>query len=399
MKAAHKFRLAALALLALLIPARADLAILPLGDSITYGAHGLTGGYRYPLYINLTQAGIGFHYLGQSDTNCQPLPYPDQWHHDGFPGATIKDLRDNLDGSVQSKAMVVPNLGGYWMTGGKPGGPPVQPDLILLLAGTNNIIHPPAQGGTDVAGMESQFTDLVGWLTKNRPDAIILIGTVTPIPRQPASWNAQVVAFNAWLKANVSSFGPKCHLADLYSAFVQPDGTPSAKLLGDSVHPTDAGYAVMGKVWSDAIVALVNGGALKKEAPAAPGNSFALPTDRQSPIPTANNTRAEPATVSAGASLVITTTITAGNNALTAPIAYVSIRDAKGNPLPNAKPASATLANLAPHAGAPVQATLTVPTGLAPGAYDIAVDAKAKEGFAHAGFAAKITVAGPRPSP
>lgn len=382
----------ALVVFAFLAPARADVTILPLGDSITFGAHGNTAGYRYPLFVTLTQAGIGFRYIGQADTNCEPLPFPAQWHHDGFPGATIKDLRDNLDGNVKGTGMVVPNLGGYWMTGGKPDGDPIVPDVILLLAGTNNIIHQPAQGGTDVLGMEQQYTDLLGRLSKNMPNTVILVGTVLPITRQPASQNDQVVTFNTWLKANIGSFGTNCHLVDLYAAFLQDDGTPNAKLLGDGVHPTDAGYDIMARTWSDMILALTEQGVVSKQAitPAVP--TYAFPTGKQSSIPGVNNSHVDPATAAAGATLTFSATITAGNNALTAPVVEFSLRDPKGNPLPGATSASVTLGNLAPHAEVTAQATLTVPAGLAPGAYDIAVDVKANEGTAHNGFTAKVTI-------
>ena len=333
----------------------ADLAIMPLGDSITFGAKLPNAGYRYPLFVNLTQAGIAFHYLGQCADNCAPLPYPSQWHHNGYPGATIKDLLENLDGNVRSPSMVVPNLGGYWMTGGKQGGDAINPDLVILLAGTNNIIHPLGQGGTDLATMQTQFTDLVGWFSKNRPNAFLLIGNVLPITRMPATQNEQVIAFNAWLKSNLSNFGPKCQLVDLYSLFLKPDGSIDAHLLSDGVHPTQAGYDLMGKAWADPIEALATSGTLKKEAPAPFTDAFALPTGKQSPLPGLGNTRISPATAAAGTAMTLTGTLYNGNNALTAPVVAFTLTDAKNHVMEGiTEPTSTTLPNLAPHGSAPI---------------------------------------------
>jgi GDSL-like Lipase/Acylhydrolase family len=384
----------AFALLVIFQPTlRADVAIMPLGDSITFGAKLANGGYRYPLFVNLTQAGIAFHYQGQCADNCLPLPYPDQWHHNGYPGATIKDLTNNLDGDIKGPAMVVPTLGGYWMTGGKAGGDPVNPDLVILLAGTNNIIHPLGQGGTDLSTMQSQFTELTGWFSKNRPGAFLLIGTVLPITRQPTTQNDQAIAFNAWLKANLTSFGSKCQLVDLYSLFLKPDGSINAALLSDDVHPTQAGYDIMGKAWADAIVALAANGTLKKDAPTPFGAAFALPADRQSSVPGLSNTRIAPATATPGTAMTLTGTLAAGNNALTAPVVAFTLKDAKGHPVEGiTEPASITLANLAPHANAPITFAFKLPDKIAPGVYDVGMTETAAEGSALVRFGGKVTV-------
>ena len=45
-----------------------EIRIMPLGDSITYGT-GAAGGYRYPLYIALTNAGYNVDYVGTQTGN------------------------------------------------------------------------------------------------------------------------------------------------------------------------------------------------------------------------------------------------------------------------------------------------------------------------------------------
>jgi len=372
---------------------RADIAIMPLGDSITYGAHGHAAGYRYPLLVDLTQAGIAFHYLGQCTDNCMPLPYPSQWHHNGYPGATISDIVNNLAGNVKGPAMVVPTLGGYWMTSGKPDGEAVNPDLVLLMIGTNNLIHPMGQGGTDLATMESDFTTLINWFTKNRPTTMILIGTVVPITNGPATRNETVIAFNEWLKTSLPTFGPKCSLIDLYKRFLKPDGTPDAHLFSDGIHPTLEGYALMAQAWSDSIKAMVDLGIFKKETPVAFGDSFALPADKQVPVPTLGNILLTPASSPAGGAISLATVLDVGNNTLTAPTISFALKDAKGKSVDGMVfPAPLNLGNLAPHANNPVNITFKLPDKIEPGTYTVIVTEKAAEGQASVQLGGQITV-------
>jgi len=372
--------------------ARADLSIMPLGDSITFGAHLTNGGYRYMLFLDLSEAGIGFHYVGQSTENSAALPFPAQWHHNGFPGATIQDIVSNLDGNVQTPGMY-PNQGGFWMTSGKQGGDPLNPDLVLLMAGTNNIIHPPDKGGTDVEAMKTQFTDLISWFTKNRPGTVILIGTVLPITRQPTTQNDQVVAFNAWLKANVATLGPKCSLVDLYNKFLKPDGSIDASLLGDGVHPSQSGYDIMGKAWAEAIGGLVASGTFKKDLPAPLGKSFAIPIGNQVAIPRINNTRISPAAAKPGTAMTLSATLIGGNNVLTAPVIAYTLKDAKGKAIEGiADAASLTLPNLPPHGEAAINFTFKLPDKVDPGVYDVGLTETAPEGITIVRFGGKVTI-------
>jgi len=50
------------------------LRIMPLGDSITYGSNndGVGGGYRYPLYVALTNAGYTVDYVGTQTSVTHP---------------------------------------------------------------------------------------------------------------------------------------------------------------------------------------------------------------------------------------------------------------------------------------------------------------------------------------
>ena len=121
--------LAAALALSGLVGARAQISIMPLGDSITWGFDGLvdtpqyladldTGGYRSPLYSLLTSANLNFNFVGVDNGNPSPLlTAAGQTAHNGFNGYTIDDLDGNLTGTASS-ADGVSNDGGYWLNGG-----------------------------------------------------------------------------------------------------------------------------------------------------------------------------------------------------------------------------------------------------------------------------------------
>ncbi len=368
-------------------PARAELTVMPLGDSITFGAKLPHAGYRYPLYLNLMKSGIGIRYVGQSPENSLPLPV-DQQAHNGYPGATIEDIRNNLTGDVKSPDMVTVNYGGYWMTGGKADGKPLNPDVVILLIGTNNIIHH-AQD-CDAKKMQDPYKKLIEWFRKNRPNTHLILGTILPITRQPARQNEAVLEFNTWLKAQVAAWGPKCHLVDLYPLFLNPDGSINAKLLPDGVHPDQNGYNLLGDAWSKAVEELAAKGTLKKTAPAAADKSFEAATSKQSTIPVVTGAKLEPLTAAPGTAFTVSGTITAGNNRLMAPVVTFALGDGKQTPTPLAE--AVTLPDLPPHQNAPFKVLCKVPQTLESGTYFLSVTAKAPEGSALLRFGPKITV-------
>ena len=67
----------------------------------------------------------------------------------------------------------------------------------------------------------------------------------------------------------------------------------------------------MAKAWSDAIEGLVTNGTLKKDAPAAFGDSFALPTGKQSPTPGVGNVHISADGSRAGAAMTLSASVNA----------------------------------------------------------------------------------------
>src|SRR5690242_9750860 len=83
--------------------ADADLTIMPLGGSVTWGgAPGfdiVPGGYRTRLYTDLQNAGYSFIFVGTSTDNPSPvLTAAGQTHHEGHPSYNLDQIASNLDG-------------------------------------------------------------------------------------------------------------------------------------------------------------------------------------------------------------------------------------------------------------------------------------------------------------
>ena len=124
----------ALACTALPLGAQADTSrsILPLGDSVTYG-QGSTGGYESPLSLALGAQGINANYIGVNPVNGDSAV-----NSDGFSAYMISDVAGNLT-SATTPYSGVSNLRGYWLTGGSSGPVDVDPNIVLLMLGTNDI--------------------------------------------------------------------------------------------------------------------------------------------------------------------------------------------------------------------------------------------------------------------
>src|SRR5688500_15993420 len=86
-------------LVASLAPAQTPppVRIMPLGDSITFGAGGTAnlGGYRGPLYTLLTNAGYNVDFVGTQTGNSSGVPDQD---HQGHSGWRIDELDSNIAG-------------------------------------------------------------------------------------------------------------------------------------------------------------------------------------------------------------------------------------------------------------------------------------------------------------
>ncbi|WP_348223492.1 Ig-like domain-containing protein [Luteolibacter sp.] len=225
----------------------ADLRIMPLGDSITYGYNGGNAGYRGPLYTLLSPLALNFRYVGTSVERPGSLPLQpiNQRYHEGHSSYNLQDICNNLDGLDSTRYLELggpdrnPN-GGYWLTGGNgTGRAAVFPDIITMMAGTNDM--------TIFPGAEGRLQALISKITTLRPNAKLLVAKITPIPSLTNDEAYNVIVSN--VVAGFQAAGKKVYLVDLNTGF------PVNGLDPDGVHPNDTGFNWVANKWFEAIVA------------------------------------------------------------------------------------------------------------------------------------------------
>ncbi len=217
------------------------ITIMPLGDSITQGSAVATtfadGGYRCPLSQMLGEGNVQFSFQGDSAalepgvvTACPDV----HWEgHGGYDIASIQDF-ENADGSIQN----------------------YQPQIVLLLAGTNDI------GQDETSSVSDHLTSLLNDIYAKDPNAWVILSTIPPFnPTAPdalsnvAGWAPQVPQVNEEIRATAAQF-PRITLVDFYSAIA---GNVTANIGSDGIHPTATGYGILAKLWYDAIAAHLAG--------------------------------------------------------------------------------------------------------------------------------------------
>ena len=231
---------------------RPPIRILPLGDSITLGASQpawIPGGYRDPLHTLLTNAGYQIQFVG-SDTNnpTAALTAAGNKSHEGHGSYTTSNLLANFDSVATGPSA---NNGGFWLAGISGGRAPVYPDVILLMAGVNDLgvnQFPPEVG---LAGLDA----LINKLATLRPAAHIIVSTLTPyIGVSYPNREANQQTFNAALPALVAAHQAAGHRVTLCDVRTRLNLTNAAALLcSDGVHPNQAGYNEIAPVWFEAI--------------------------------------------------------------------------------------------------------------------------------------------------
>jgi lysophospholipase L1-like esterase len=220
---------------------RGPIKIMPLGDSITQGsavsATFADGGYRCPLYFLLQQGNVQFSYAGDSDS-LEPgtvTACPDvSWEgHGGYDTASIQGWAD-ADASIETSL----------------------PDIVLLLAGTNDI------GQDEASTVSAHLTNLLNDIYAKDPNAWVIVSTIPPFnPTAPDAlpnvgpWAPQVPGVNDQIRATVAQF-PRTSLVDFYTAAA---GNLTANIGSDGIHPTVTGYGLLAKLWYDAIAAHLAG--------------------------------------------------------------------------------------------------------------------------------------------
>lgn len=226
--------------------ATADVAlkVMPLGDSITEGwmasmighPENDIAGYRGPLYAKLTVAGYDVQFVGSNNTFPGTLP-AGQIHHEGHSGWMIAagmagtESREGLTEHIEE-----------WL--GPEG---VNPDVILLMIGTNDIWWN-NQLDTAPDRLSTLISKISNKTTGLKPDAHLIVAQVTPFDDNTK--DALVQTYNSSM-ANVvlqhRAWGENVSLVDMHSAVSRTTD------LSDLVHPNANGYNKIADVWLQGI--------------------------------------------------------------------------------------------------------------------------------------------------
>jgi lysophospholipase L1-like esterase len=244
--------------------ARAQLTILPLGDSITYGFLTFSpddessAGYRYQLFEDLGGSTTNVTFLGSNSSNGnaslgQPILPASETANEGHNGYTIEGVDAELTANNNNQGgRDGDNNGGYWLTGIPNVRSALNPEVVLLDVGTNDATDDEGNGKTNAYNasvMDAQIVQLMNDLKSDLPNAQIFVGNLTP--REDNTQAEQIEAlFNAALPAEVAAEGSNFYFVDLNSA-VSPSNIDAD---GGYQHPDTAGYAQMGNAWDSALV-------------------------------------------------------------------------------------------------------------------------------------------------
>ena len=117
------------------------------------------------------------------------------------------------------------------------------PHIVLLLIGTNDVLHSMFEGATDRVG------DLIDNIISNVPDALIAVATIPPLTGDYSSYSDLVDSYNVGLKEAVNTRIQNGRNVILVDQF---DGFPTSEL-EDGIHPNADGCARMGDKWYGAI--------------------------------------------------------------------------------------------------------------------------------------------------
>ena len=222
--------------------------IMPLGDSITEGISESEnssaqnqGGYRAPLWESISQLNINPDFVGSLTHGPQDFDRD----HNGYSGERINYL-----------------AGDDWSSrGGNPGGLTAslaeeQPDIILLMAGTNNVT-----ANQSVNKMANDLGNLINRITTLSPDTTLLVSSIPPIREDSSRFSdsAELATdFNAAIPGVVdtwSSQGRNVAYVDMTSLTEDDISLPE---VDNGLHPTDEGYEKIAQFWLDAINENVN---------------------------------------------------------------------------------------------------------------------------------------------
>jgi len=207
----------------------AGVKIMPLGDSITAGYTAELGGYRWPLDNLLLDAGYAFDYVG-SLRIASPPSMPRPWHegHGGYQIESV-DGGNQLEGAIVSSALQT-----------------YRPDVILLLAGTNNLNFPDYLDPVKTSAMYDRLLTQIFTLSP-------AIGVVaSPVPWKTAVPANYVADFNDHVHAVVDRYADAGYRITWVGGMTDAiDG--GVEDLPDGIHPSQPAYERMAEQWFESL--------------------------------------------------------------------------------------------------------------------------------------------------
>lgn len=129
----------------------------------------------------------------------------------------------------------------------------LKPAVVVILAGTNDIA-----GNTGPSTLEMIEDNIASMSELAQANGIrVVLCSVLPVfeyPWKPGLEPApKIVALNAWIRSYAASHGAE--YADFHSAMADARQGLPKELANDGVHPTAAGFAIMGPIVERAIAA------------------------------------------------------------------------------------------------------------------------------------------------
>jgi lysophospholipase L1-like esterase len=233
----------------------AVMKVMALGDSITagVGANGSRiddGGYRGALAKLLAKNGYRIKFVGSRSDYSAAI---DDRAHEGWPGYVLRSFPSDPGPGQLYGALVREAIQRY------------DPDLILLMAGTNDLLRlEKRDGGYTLENIAHSMDLLLGEIFKERPNVRVIVAPVVASPLvdvctlahfdgDDAACGPSATENLATLVHAYSSRGYEISLARSMAGAVPRDRDH----FPDGIHPCGAGgYAAVASAWYQAISAV-----------------------------------------------------------------------------------------------------------------------------------------------
>lgn len=222
---------------------KAEIRIMPLGDSITEGGNELRSGfpttegsYRTVLVPKLLDLNPEILFVGSHVLGPETLV---QRHHEGHSGWRIDEL---IAGRVYARS---------YEKGVESWLPTYNPNLILLMVGTNDIVQ---NYFLDQAPL--RFAKLLDEIWRLAPNATVFVASL--IPTNNLSLNKEIERYNLALQIYVMSLNNSGHTVIWVDMHKETHMTWNTIDYADGVHPSFQGYIKMANVWFKHIVSFLS---------------------------------------------------------------------------------------------------------------------------------------------